>query len=664
MGVSDAMQWWDEWKLRVLILCSLSVQFFLYFSDWMRLLHKLRRLRVLVWMAHIGGDALAVYALAILFNRQKQQTADVESDALELIWVPFLLIHLGGQNISAYSLEDNELWKRHVITLVSQVAVALYIFCKWWSGQKKLLQAAVLLFVVGILKFTQKPWALRRASFNSMASRSLSVQREKGYIPPCWTWCTVNCGDFASVGREGEEGHKRNLSLEEYAKDAKKLVKETELASGNDQRTAYQKFRRRAMNYISMMLVDLSTRYSVRLNYLQYFLKLDDKYGHKILRIWARDTYGALYTKTRSLNSCVGFCSWFLLPFLTLASLVLFVKSNKDGYNKNDVIVSYILFACTVMIQLLPFVLRLGSKTATWPDMVSQHNLMCFCARKKQPTTLMKLAAFKCFREYTNKHWYNWQVPAAFEIEGLIRRYIKDGWECIHDAATYRRFNNLRGQQALSKHPQLGQQLGWSLNLPFDEIVLVWHIATDLCFYHPNTSSQGLSGDTTLRSRQISNYMIHLLFMCPEMLMPGTRQDWFTVACNDIKHILTDQNDPRSIAQRILLMEHGELKGDVVPNAHKLAKKLMEHPNEEERWKVIQGVWVEMLCYSASRCRGYLHAKSLGDGGEFLTNVWFLWSLMGMEILGDKIHIPSQLLEEEICITSQPLEIEIMDAPV
>ena len=74
--------------------------------------------------------------------------------------------------------------------------------------------------------------------------------------------------------------------------------------------------------------------------------------------------------------------------------------------------------------------------------------------------------------------------------------------------------------------------------------------------------------------------------------------------------------------------------------------------------------WVEMLCYSASRCRGYLHAKSLGDGGEFLTNVWLLWSFMGMEILGDKIHIPSQLLEEEICTTNQPLEIDTMDAPV
>lgn len=67
---------------------------------------------------------------------------------------------------------------------------------------------------------------------------------------------------------------------------------------------------------------------------------------------------------------------------------------------------------------------------------------------------------------------------------------------------------------------------------------------------------------------------------------------------------------------------------------------------EESRWAVIQGVWVEMLCYSASRCRGYLHAKSLGEGRECLTTVWLLWSYLGMETLANMIQSP-ELQEEE-----------------
>jgi hypothetical protein len=53
---------------------------------------------------------------------------------------------------------------------------------------------------------------------------------------------------------------------------------------------------------------------------------------------------------------------------------------------------------------------------------------------------------------------------------------------------------------------------------------------------------------------------------------------------------------------------------------------------------VIQGVWVEMLCFSAGRCRGYLHAKALGTGGELLTYIWLLMSHMGMESLPERLQ--------------------------
>jgi len=87
--------------------------------------------RLLIWLAYLGADALAIYALATLFNRQRKaqqepvscSRGDVnESRDLEVLWAPILLIHLGGPvNISAYNIEDNELWRRHILTAVSQV---------------------------------------------------------------------------------------------------------------------------------------------------------------------------------------------------------------------------------------------------------------------------------------------------------------------------------------------------------------------------------------------------------------------------------------------------------------------------------------------------------------------------------------------------------------
>jgi hypothetical protein len=94
--------------------------------------------------------------------------------------------------------------------------------------------------------------------------------------------------------------------------------------------------------------------------------------------------------------------------------------------------------------------------------------------------------------------------------------------------------------------------------MPFDRSVLVWHIATELCAYHPRTSAQG-QADLARYSRAISNYMIYLLFFQPEMLMPGTRQGLFTAACDETELMLSYLNEPtlpyaRDVAQQILAM--------------------------------------------------------------------------------------------------------------
>jgi hypothetical protein len=41
-------------------------------------------------------------------------------------------------------------------------------------------------------------------------------------------------------------------------------------------------------------------------------------------------------------------------------------------------------------------------------------------------------------------------------------------------------------------------------------------------------------------------------------------------------------------------------------------------------------------------CRGYLHAKSLGEGGEFLSFVWLVLSLKGAKSLADKLQMPPE----------------------
>ena len=131
MGFSNAVQWWEDWQLRILVLGSLSVQCYLSLFASSRKKQIRPMYRLLIWLAYLGGDALAIYALATLFNRRKKAQHEplncsrgvvYESRDLEVLWAPILLIHLGGPvNISAYNIEDNELWRRHILTAVSQV---------------------------------------------------------------------------------------------------------------------------------------------------------------------------------------------------------------------------------------------------------------------------------------------------------------------------------------------------------------------------------------------------------------------------------------------------------------------------------------------------------------------------------------------------------------
>ncbi|KAJ1266385.1 hypothetical protein BS78_08G147200 [Paspalum vaginatum] len=561
--------------------------------------------------------------------------------------------------ISAYSLEDNELWKRHAVTLVSQVTVALYVFCKWWSGETRLLQAAVLIFVVGIIRFSEKPWALRRASLGTLLASASSTNlllllpRDKDEGGRARRFCSAlfcECANIFEVADrdDAEERDFPRYSLQQYVERAQKqaLKQQTE----QSRELLKEENKEMPLKHIYSMFLDLSAPYSTRLHYLQLFLKIKEGDEHLVIGRWIRAQFIMMYTRIRSACTCLGLCTLLLIPCLALASVVLLAKSSKDGYNKSDVTVTYILFSVTAVMDLLPFCFHFllhCSRVAeySWEDMVSQHNIMLFCARKKKPSVLMKLAAAfsSCLSEYINKHWYIWHEPAAQQVSLLVRRHARDGWKkYISDSATYTRFSNLRGELALSKHQPLLERLGWTfVDVQFDELVLLWHVATELLLHHTTAAaaaalSQGGGDAVTSRrnSEIISNYMIYLLFVRPEMLMLGATEGLFMLACDQIELMIKKQDDddndddqPRSslmgerirLAQRILgteMDDHLTAKAPMICSAHKIAKELIGHiKDDDERWEVIQGVWVEMLCYSASRCRGYEHAKNLGHGG-------------------------------------------------
>ncbi|XP_052141851.1 uncharacterized protein LOC127761580 [Oryza glaberrima] len=658
------VQWWEEWQLRVLVLTSLFLQCFLFFSAPFRKHRIPAILRASIWLAYLGSDAVAIYGLAAIFSRHGgAATGDMSSSMLEVLWAPIFLIHLAGaqDSITAYdAAEDNALWARRAVAMSSQAAVAVYVFCRSWSGGKVRARCPVALFVAGFLKMGRTLWALRRASATRIAavarktaaadlSISLYLQRASKHAIEA----TRNRNNIQTNDDEDDDGDERQLDVPHSVLDNQ--------------------------NEFMELFIDFPAPYTRRLSHLWSFLQLEPYDAYCKLFNLVDYAFQIFYTSRNAAYPITGrfIRSIFLVLGMMAMGGIEELDRNKDGFDTNDVKVTYILLWSAFFVEftnLIPLAHQKWPMCKLAPQMkrtIAQFNLIGFTARSRWSTKMDWIATLlRC----NNQHWYYGEHSSWTEkVVDLIREDLRCGWveDDLRSAAAYRRFNDRRGQWTLWREQCYGE-MGWSVaKLPFDEAVLVWHVATDICLHcteYINISSSPVAGaDKITAVMKISNYMMYLLAFQPDMLMPGTRQSLFTAARHEIAHTLRHQgrhqqqlsgrdlvrclaagdddeySTPATEGQdragsRLLKRRGGG--GGHLAHARRLAGAMMKL-DAGKRLRVIGGVWVEMICYSASRCSGSLHLKSLGvGGGEFLTVVWFLLHWMGMEVLADKLHRP------------------------
>uniref|UniRef100_A0A0D3F311 DUF4220 domain-containing protein n=1 Tax=Oryza barthii TaxID=65489 RepID=A0A0D3F311_9ORYZ len=681
----EFQKWWEEWQLRVLVLTSLFLQCFLFFSAPFRKHRIPAILRASIWLAYLGSDAVAIYGLAAIFSRHVgAATGDMSSSMLEVLWAPIFLIHLAGaqDSITAYdAAEDNALWARRAVAMSSQAAVAVYVFCRSWSGGKVRARCPVALFVAGFLKMGRTLWALRRASATRIAavarktaaadlSISLYLQRASKHAIEA----TRNRNNIQTNDDEDDDGDERQLDVPHSVLDNQ--------------------------NEFMELFIDFPAPYTRRLSHLWSFLQLEPYDAYCKLFNLVDYAFQIFYTSRNAAYPITGrfIRSIFLVLGMMAMGGIEELDRNKDGFDTNDVKVTYILLWSAFFVEftnLIPLAHQKWPMCKLAPQMkrtIAQFNLIGFTARSRWSTKMDSdpsrryslvrtcqtvLSRIATLLRCNNQHWYYGEHSSWTEkVVDLIREDLRCGWveDDLRSAAAYRRFNDRRGQWTLWREQCYGE-MGWSVaKLPFDEAVLVWHVATDICLHcteYINISSSPVAGaDKITAVMKISNYMMYLLAFQPDMLMPGTRQSLFTAARHEIAHTLRHQgrhqqqlsgrdlvrclaagdddeySTPATEGQdragsRLLKRRGGG--GGHLAHARRLAGAMMKL-DAGKRLRVIGGVWVEMICYSASRCSGSLHLKSLGvGGGEFLTVVWFLLHWMGME----KLRFGARSLESE-----------------
>ena len=159
-------QLWREWEIQILVLLSLGLQVALFLFAGIRRRGAHYMLRFLLWLAYQLADYTATYALGHLSIRG--------AHPIVAFWAPFLLLHFGGpDNITAYSLEDNQLWLRHLQTVLVQVLGAAYVLyvSSIFSLPSWLRWATIAMSVVGVLKYGERVWSLWSADKYSSSSQ-------------------------------------------------------------------------------------------------------------------------------------------------------------------------------------------------------------------------------------------------------------------------------------------------------------------------------------------------------------------------------------------------------------------------------------------------------------------------------------------------------------
>jgi hypothetical protein len=131
-----------------------------------------------------------------------------------------------------------------------------------------------------------------------------------------------------------------------------------------------------------------------------------------------------------------------------------------------------------------------------------------------------------------------------------IKEFILDS---LLSAGTRKEWNisNTRGLSALQGRDSLYKCTS-SSNIDFPTSVLIWHIATDMCYYYcGENASSDEAKKHVMASRKLSNYVMYLVFKCGVMLTSNSQLVHDSVH-GEIRDVLPD--NPVNLSEKDAVM--------------------------------------------------------------------------------------------------------------
>ena len=373
---------WDLWNIKAVVLLSLTLQVILILLAPLRK-RTINRISILfIWVSYLLADWAASFAVGHISNGSKDSInpcdkekfvssvghyffssgkaevtscgGDKQRDALSssnnidllAFWAPFLLVHLGGPDtITAFALEDNELWRRHFFSLIVQLAATVYVF--WLTLPKnKLWIPTLLMFGAGIIKYLERTFALFLASLNRFRE---SMLKEPDPGP-----------NYAKLMEEYSS--KKEAGLPTHIEMTPEPGKESKLAANvkeegrlNDVEVVI--YAHRYFKIFRGLIVDLIFSFRERNESRKFFQNRTAGDALKVIELELNFIYEAFYTKVVVVHSVAGYIFRFISILFVLVAFGFFYSLDKHGFVAIDVKVTYTLLYGAIFLDLIALIM-------------------------------------------------------------------------------------------------------------------------------------------------------------------------------------------------------------------------------------------------------------------------------------------------------------------
>ncbi|CAL5084015.1 unnamed protein product [Urochloa decumbens] len=250
-----------------------------------------------------------------------------------------------------------------------------------------------------------------------------------------------------------------------------------------------------------------------------------------------------------------------------------------------------------------------------WEDSLGQYTLLKNFDHKPRLQDALHCLTFSLVDEGRNGQQEGKHVRLSRDIKEAVLESLK---------LTNGRLTN--GVTSLQAN-QVFDLLSWACTLPTTaHTILAWHIATTICKEH---SMGTYTHSHASVACTLSNYCAYLLVFAPKLLpdhscVSGTIFDALVREARELK--LQGEATLAQRCQKLIEKADEDPEGDrLIIRGARLGVQLTRRIQDPAvRWKVLHDFWTEFMIYVAPSKDAWAHLETLTRGGEFITHLWAL----------------------------------------